>query len=202
MANVAMAGFHPESRGGLTPEMVRKRVLTNNTTGIFKGDCVDQATGGDIIAAASTSAAIYSVQWGGASYIGANGDRLDRVHLPAATLYTSTGVDPGNASYVFCVANTQEQVFNATVNAAIALTDLNLNYLIVLGAGSTTSGFSGHKLDATSRAVTANTGPFRVTDFVLGDAKSDPDAADAKVRCMINMGRREPALLTVGSLGT
>lgn len=200
MANVALAGFQPESRGGLTPEMVRKRVLTNNTTAIFKGDALDAPNTGDVIVTATTNAAIYSVQWGGASYI-SGGDRLERKHLPATTTYTSTGVDPFNASYVYCVANMDEQVFQASVDAAIALTDLNLNYLMTLGTGSTTTGLSGHLLTATSRATTA-TFPWRVTDFVVGDPKSDVDAANCKVRCLANAGRREPALEIGGSLGT
>lgn len=200
MANVALQGFQPESRGGLTAELVRKRVLTNNTTAIFKGDALDMATGGDVIVTATTNAAIFSVQWGGASYV-SGADRLERKHLPAATLYTSTGVDPANASYVFCVANMNSQVFTASVDAAIALTDLNLNYIMTLGAGSTVSGLSGHLLTATSRATTA-TFPWRVMDFVLGDPKSDPDAANCKVRCMANAGRREPSLEIGGSLGT
>lgn len=200
MANVALAGFQPESRGGMTTELIRKRVLTNNTTAIFKGDALDGATTGDVIVTATTNAAIYSVQWGGASYM-SSGDRVERVFLPATTLYTSSGIDPVNASYVYCVANLQSQVFQASVDAAIALTDLNLNYIMTLGTGSTTSGLSGHLLTATSRATTA-TFPWRVTDFVIGDPRSDPDAANCKVRCMANAGRREPALEIGGSLGT
>lgn len=200
MANVQMAGFHPHTRGGATPELVRKRVLTNNTTAIFKGDALDLQTGGDVIVTATTNAAIYSVQWGGASYM-SGGDRLERKHLPAATLYTSSGVDPVNASYVYCVKHMQSQEFLATCDEALALTDLNLNYVMVLGAGSTTSGWSGHEIDATGKATTA-TFPWRIVDFLLGDPKSDPDAADAKVVCYANAGRREPALEIGGSLGT
>jgi hypothetical protein len=37
---------------------------------------------------------------------------------------------------------------------------------------------------------------------VVGDPRSDPDAANCKVRCMANAGRREPALEIGGSLGT
>lgn len=199
MANVQLPGFIPESRGGMTPEMVRKRVLTNNTTAIFKGDALDSTGSGEIVVNATTNGDIYSVQWGGASYI-SGGDRIERKHLPATTLYTSTGVDPANASYVYCVANLQSQVFNATVDEAIALTDMGLNYVMVLGTGNTTSGLSGHELDATSRNTTA-TFPWRVLEFVIGDPKSDPDAADAKVRCMINAGIREPALEPGGSAG-
>jgi hypothetical protein len=200
MANVALPGFIPESRGGMTCEMVRKRVLTNNTTAIFKGDALDAQTGGDVIVTATTNAAIYSVQWGGASYFVGN-DRLERRYLPAATLYTSSGVDPVNASYVYCVANMHSQVFRASVDAAIALTDLNLNYVMTLGTGSTTTGLSGHLLTATSRNTTA-TLPWRGLDFVLGDPKVDPDAANCQLRVMANAGRREPALEIGGSLGT
>lgn len=199
MANVQLAGFQPESRGGLTCELVRKRVLTNNTTAIFKGDALDSTGSGEIIVNATTNGDIYSVQWGGASYV-SGGDRIERVYLPATTLYTSSGVDPANASYVYCVANNSTQVYLATVDEAIALTDMGLNYVMVLGTGSTTSGLSGHELDATGRAVTA-TFPWRVLEFVTGDPKSDVDAADAKVRCMINAGIREPALEPGGSLG-
>ena len=200
MANVQVAGFQPESRGGMTCELVRKRVLTNNTTAIFRGDALDQVATGDVIVTATTNAAIVSVQWGGASYM-SGGDRVERIYLPATTLYTSSGVDPANASYVYAVANMQSQVFVASVDEAIALTDLGLNYVMVLGTGSTTSGLSAHELDATGRATTA-TFPWRVMDFVLGDPRSDVDAADAKVRIMANAGRREPALEIGGSLGT
>jgi hypothetical protein len=200
MANTQVAGFQPLMKGSQTPELVRKRVLTNNTTAIFKGDALDTTTTGDVFVTATTNAAIYSVQWGGASYISGS-DRIERKHLPAATLYTSTGIDPANASYVYCVDDMVNTKFLASVDEAIALLDLNVNYVMVLGTGSTTSGLSGHELDATGRAVTA-TFPWRVTDFVLGDPKSDPDAADAKVVCMANAGRREPALEIGGSLGT
>lgn len=200
MANVQVAGFQPNTRGGATPEMVRKRVLTNNTTAIFKGDCCDDSGTGAVIVTATTNAAIYSVMWGGASYMSGQ-ERLERKHLPAATLYTSSGVDPINASYVYVIKHMQTQDFVASIDEAVALTDLNLNYVIVLGTGSTSSGLSAHELDATGKATTA-TFPWRVTDFVLGDPKSDPDLADARVICMANAGRREPALEIGGSLGT
>jgi len=200
MANVQVAGFHPISKGSQTVELVRKRVLTNNTTAIFKGDALDSTTAGDVIVTANTNTDIYSVQWGGASYL-SNGDRIERKYLPATTLYTSSGVDPANASYVYCVDDMVSTKFKASVDEAIALTDLGINYQMVLGAGSTTSGWSGHELDATSRNTTA-TLPWRVLDFVIGDPKSDVDAADAHVVCIANAGNREPALEPGGSLGT
>lgn len=200
MANVQIAGFHPISKGGLTVECERLRVLTNNTTAIFKGDACDQQTGGDTIVTATTNAALSTVQWGGASYMSGS-ERLERKHLPAATLYTSTTVDPANASYVFCVKDMVNTEFKASVDEAIAVTDLGLNYVMVLGAGSTASGWSAHELDATGRATTA-TFPWRVNNFVLGDPKSDVDTADAWVICKANATRRDPAIEIGGSLGT
>lgn len=200
MANVQVAGFQPVSKGAQTVELVRKRVLTNNTTAIFKGDALDSTSSGDVIVTATADGEVYSVQWGGASYMSGN-DRIERKYLPAATLYTSSGVDPVNASYVYAVDDMVNTKFKASVDEAIALTDLGINYQMVLGTGSTTSGLSGHELDATSRGTTA-THPWRVVDFVIGDPKSDEDAADAHVICVANAGRREPALEPGGSLGT
>lgn len=202
MANIAMNGFHPVMKGAQTPELVKKRVLTNNTTAIFKGDCVIDQTGGDVIVTAATNTSIYSVQWGGASYIGATGDRVERRYLPAATLYTSTGVDPQNASYVFCVDDMVNTKFRASIPGATVLARLGENHKIVLGAGSTSTGWSGHTLDAATPATTA-TFPWRVVDHVLGDPKMDVDSTtQVHVICMANAGNREPALEIGGSLGT
>lgn len=195
MANVQHPGFLPISRGGTTCEMVRKRVLTNNTTAIFKGDACIIISTGDVTVTASTNTAVAGVSMG-ASYV-SSGERLDRKHLPAATLYTSSGVNPDNASYVYLTSNNESQEYEASIDEAMALLDLNLNYVMVLGAGSTSTGLSGHELDATSRATTA-TLPWRVTDFII-DPKFDVDAADAHVKCRINAGMIEPALTTTGT---
>ena len=202
MANTQLPGFIPYTKGNQTVELVRKRVLTNNTTAIFKGDMVDNVTTGDVIVSASASVDNYSVQWGGASYMSGN-DRLERKYLPAATLYTSSGVDPSNASYVYIVDDMVNTKFKASVDEAIALLDLGINYQVVLGTGSTSSGLSGHELDATSRGTTA-TLPWRVIDFAPLDyvQHKDVDAADAHVVCIMNAGNRESALEPGGSLGT
>lgn len=200
MANVAIAGFHPASKGGLTTELVRKRVLTNNTTAIFKGDWLDNVTTGDVIVNASATADGYSVQWGGASYV-SGGDRLERRYLPAATLYTSTLVFPDNASFIYCVDDMVTTKFRASISAAVVLDRQGENFKVVLGAGSTTSGWSGHEVDATTPATTA-TFPWRLLDIIQGDPKSDPDAAHAACLFLCNAGNREPALEPGGSLGT
>jgi hypothetical protein len=197
MANVQVAGFQPRSKGNQTVELVRLRVLTNNTDPIAKGDALDFAATGDVIAHTTEAGEVYSVQWGGASYY-ASGSRVERNVLPAATLYTSSGVDPINASYVYGVDDMVNTKFTASIDEAVALTDRNLNFAMVLTVA--TGDTSLHELDATGKNTTA-TIPWRFLDFVLGDPTSNPDEADAKVVVLANAARREPALELSGSEG-
>lgn len=185
MANVQCPGFIPlRSRvAGANIALARKRVLTNNTTAIAMGDAVAKQATGDYIVVAAAGTTVSSVARG-ASYI-SDGQRVERKHLPAATLYTSSGAHPNNASYIYVVDDPVNTVFEASIDEAMALTDLGLNYNMVLGT-FTTSGYSGHELDATSRAVTA-TLPWRVNEFIMR-ADNDVDAADAHVECQISVG--------------
>lgn len=198
MANVAHPGFAPMKKGGATVALVRKLVLSNNTTLIAKGDALDAGTGGDVFVTATNNAAFYSVQWGGASFV-LNSERVERISLPAATTYTGTAVNNTLASFVYCVEDMQATRFRASVDLAILLTDLNNNYNMNLNA--TTSSYSQHELASASHGTTA-TLPWRVLDFIVGDPKVDPTAAHAHVVCAQNAGRREPAIAIGGQLGT
>ncbi len=190
MANVAHPGFAPVKRtDGSQVTYQRKRVLTNNTTQICLNDACITTSAGDVTVQATGTTFTGGVS-GGASYLDANSQRVMAKSLPAATLYTSTLVDPYNASYVFLTEGNEGNVFRASVDAAIGLTNLNINHAITLTAG--TNGISGHELTASGAAVTA-TIPWRVTDFVMS-ADSDPDAAHAHVYCRINAGMIEPAI--------
>jgi hypothetical protein len=193
MANTKVKGLQPyRMMSGGTFAYKRARVLTNNTPAIFMFDSVIPVTTGDWTVVAVGTTYVGNVAMG-AVYTDATGIRMDRKYLPAATLYTSSGVAPENASYIYIVDDVVRAEFLGSVDEAIALTDLNLNYAVVLGTGSTVSGLSGQELDATGRAVTA-TIPIRVTDFVIGSPMSDPDAADAHVICQINVNQTIPAL--------
>jgi hypothetical protein len=192
MANARKLGFTPTRvSGGGTVTFRKARVLTNNTLAINFGDAVKSAATGDIVACASGTdeqLLLASVAQG-ATYVRADGARIEAKGLPAATLYTSTGAWPDNASYVYVVDNATMVEFEANVaNSAIALTDLNLNYPIVLTASTTL--FSKHELNATGRAVTS-TFPFRVREFVQRP-DNDISLVDCKVLCMINAGQTEP----------
>ena len=198
MANVQHPGFAPVCNiGGGFVTYRRGRVLTNNSTIIALNDALKMASTGDYLVASATNTAIASVS-GGVSYLDANSQRTGGKHLPAATLYTSSGVDPYNASYVFMVEDMVNTKFRASVDEAIALLDLNINYQMVLGASA--NGISGHELDAPSRDTTA-TLPWRVSEFVFA-ADIDPAAADAHVFCFANAGMMTPALEVGGSIGT
>ena len=198
MANTAINGFQPYAvKGGGSITLRRGRVLTNNTTAIFLYDAVVRAAGGDyVVASTGTTATEGSSQ--GCVYTDAAGTRREAKYLPAATLYTSSGVAPDNASYIYLVDNLVNTAFTASVSTAIALTDLNMNFAMTLSAGSTTTGLSGHFLTATGKAVTA-TLPWRLENFVIGSPISDPDAANAAVIVYANTTFDEPAL--TASLG-
>lgn len=192
MANIQVAGFQPNRViGGGSISERRIRVLTNNTTAIFLYDALKLQSGGDAAVASATNTANATVAMG-AVYTDTSGVRRESKFLPAATLYTSSGVLPENASFVVAVENELLTEFKASIDEAIALTGLGVNYVQVLGAGSTTTGLSGHELDATGATTTA-TFPWRVTEFVLS-TESDPDAADAHVWCRLNRSLSAPAL--------
>lgn len=196
MANARRLGFRPSRvSGGGTVTYRKHRVLTNNTLAIGYRDAIKFAATGDVVAAAAGADELI-LQGGvamGAIYTDASGVRRESKALPAATLYTSTAIEPENASYVYLVDNCVNVEFeNNVANSAIALTDLNLNYGVVLTTYNTTTLLSRHELNATGRAVTA-TIPWRVTEFVRR-ADNDISLVDCKVLCRLNAGQQEPAL--------
>jgi len=196
MANAQHPGFLPMSFGtGGTVSYVRRRVLTNNTTEIALQDAVNADTNGNIlgISAGAQATAVDSVAMG-ASYVNTSGERVGAKSLPAATLYTSSGIAPENASYVFCVENAPLVKYRASVDDAIVLADLRANCSVM--AAAAVSGISRHEIDSSTKNNTA-TLPIRLLDFVYGP-ENDVDAADAHVICTINVGVTEPALTTTG----
>lgn len=192
MANIAQPGFRPiRGTNGVRISYSRRRVLSNNTNPISQYDAVVIDSAGDTIRATVVTTAVASSACG-VSYVDSRDGRKGAKDLPAATTYTGTIVDPINSSYVFIVENPVNVDFKASVAvSAIALTDLDLNYAMVLGAPS--NGYSGHTLTATGRAVTA-TLPWRVKEFYFDDTSNDPDLINTAVYCTVNAGMIEPAL--------
>jgi len=194
MANVRRLGFIASRVSGGDSITYRKgRVLSGQTLGIFYGDAVKAAAGGDWVAAASGTdeqLLIGSVAYG-ATFIDASNRRIESKFLPANTTYTGSDFEPELASYIYVVDNVTMVEFETNVaNRAIALTDLNMNYTQVITTGSTTTGLSAHELNATGRAVTS-TFPWRVREPVRR-ADNDLSLVDCKVICMVNAGQVEP----------
>ena len=99
------------------------------------------------------------------------------VFLPASTTYSGTAFDyygETDNSFIYVVSDVFGARFEAQYVAAAtpALTDITRNADISLGAGSTTTGVSGHLLNS---IATTQTFPFAVTDIkrnVLNDVTS------------------------------
>jgi len=190
MANITYPGFQPYRRsGGLRIGYRRARVLTNNTLAIGLNDAVIIDTNGDTLRASTTTTAVSSVS-GGASFVDTNGVRVGAKSLPAATLYTSTGNTPDNASFVFVVDNSLEVDYVATIIGSPTRGSMNKNVPFVAGAPS--NGLSTQTLTLTGVNTTA-TLPFRIQDFYEA-ADNDQDVANPRVICKINAGMWEPAL--------
>ena len=193
MANVRRLGFIPTRvSGGGTLTYRKGRVLSGQTLGIFYGDVCEITSSGDWVAkpTGNEQTMLGSVAQG-ATFIDASNKRIESKFLPANTTYSGTSFEPELGSYIYVIDNVTMVEFEANVaNSAIALTDLNLNYPIVLTAGSTTTGLSAHELNATGRATTS-TFPFRVREPVRR-ADNDLSLVDCKVICMVNAGQTEP----------
>lgn len=196
MANTQHPGFFPMAYGtGGQVSYVRRRVLTNNSNPIGLQDLVNADTNGNIlgISAGAQATAVDTCAMG-VSYVDTTGARIGSKNLPAATLYTSSGVMPENATYLMCVENAPLVKFRASVDDAIVLADLRANCSII--GATPVNGISAQEIDSSTKNSTA-TLPVRLLEFV-DSPDSDPDAADAHVICTINAGFTEPALTTTG----
>lgn len=194
MANTAVTGFIPSRviGGGPITYRTRMRVLTNNTTAIFLYDALKVTSAGDYLVASATNTAVASVS-AGVTYIDTAGVRREAKYLPAATLYTSSGVQPYNATYLTVVDNEVQTEFRCSFTTVLTQTNDNNTFQMVLGAGSTVTGLSGHTLDSASVGTTS-TFPWRVKDFIRDSSETDPDLANAHVYAQINRSLTEPAL--------
>lgn len=190
MANVQRPGFLPAQTAG-TDFTFTRFPAGSAASAIRKGDAVTWATAAMALSAsAATAVAGASL---GASYKNADGERYDSPTLPSTT-FSGTDVFAEDRNWIY-LPDDVNTVYVASCDEAIAWTDVNLNYQMVLG--STTSVYSDHELDATSRGTTA-TLPWRVTGFV-DTPSSDADAADAAVYCKVNAGFNSPALTVTGT---
>jgi hypothetical protein len=197
MANTQVAGFIPARQtGGGNISYVRRSATSNNTDEIATNDAVKADSGGNILGlgTSSTHATAVDGVCGGVSYIDATQGRIQAKRLPAATTYTGTAYGNENATFVFVTENALNTQFIASIDSAMALTNLRNSFEIVLGAA--VNGYSVQELKGSTSAVTA-TLPFRLIESVLaGD--NDISIADARHYVMINDGQTEPGFAELG----
>jgi hypothetical protein len=193
--NLSRTGFHPLGNAGSTStQQTRRRVASNNSTAIFRGDCMVYSAAG-VIGLATAGSGVTFVSQGASYYDSTIGGRRENPYLPASTTYASTSFDDHgetDESFVYVQADPVNTRFLAQFSASTpALTDLTKNANFAAGAGgSTTTGVSSHTLDQTSLGTSASL-DFRITDLwrnVLGD----PTQTNAHVIVQINVGLVPP----------
>lgn len=199
----SFTGFHPWMNiGGTSVQTVRRRVASNNATAIFWGDCCKRTAAG-VWGLATAGAGVSAVAQGASFQDTTINGRREQPFLPAATTYTSTAFDDyGNTdeSFLYLTADPVNTRFQAQYSAStVALTDITKNANFVAGAGSTTTGISGHAIDQTTLATTANL-DFNIDDFKHNVLSDPAQTALAKVIVRINTGL-VPPFNAAGTLG-
>lgn len=200
----SFTGFHPwGNAGSASTQLSRRRVASNNGTAIFKGDAVKYTAAG-VIGLAAATGGFSSVAQGADYFDSTINGRRSNPYLPASTTYSGTVFDDyGNTdeSYIFMVLDPVNTRFQGQYSAGtVATTDITKNADIVLGAGSTVNGISGHTIDQTTLNTTA-TLAVRIQDLKRNVLNDPTQTALAKVIFQINVGLVPPFTGTSGAAG-
>lgn len=188
MANASLTGFWPvHNQGATATQTKRVRIASNNGTAIFLGDCLTRTAAG-VWGLASAGAGVSGVSQG-ASYQN-TGDlvRKEAQYLPASTTYTSTAFDDHgetDESFVYITADPLNVRYRAQIKATTtpALADMTGTANFSAGAGSTTTGISGHLLDTIGTTAARD---FAIMDF-WHSVSNDPTLVNAKYIVQINI---------------
>lgn len=188
MANASRTGFWPvHNQGATATQEKRVRVASNNGTAIFLGDCVTRTAAG-VWGLATPGSGVSGISQGASYYDPGQLVRKEGPYLPASTTYSSTAFDmygETDQSFLRITADPLNVRYECQAKAATtgALTDTTKNANFSAGAGSTTTGISGHLLD--TLATTA------ALDFAVMDVKrnvlNDPTAVNFKFIVQINI---------------
>jgi hypothetical protein len=201
MANLTRGGFWPEHNQGATATQTKRvRVVSNNGTAIFLGDCVTRTAAG-VWGLATAGAGVSGVSQGASYYDPGQLVRKESTFLPANTTYSSTAFDTygeTDQSFIYVVADPLNVRYVAERNAgAASLADLTLNANFIANAGSTTTGLSGHKINDVGLANTAGL-DFAIMDF-KHNVLNDMTLAAGDYVVQINVTKVPPA--SAGAVG-
>jgi len=187
MANAARTGFWPVADAISTSiQTKRVRIASNNGTAIFWGDCLARTAAG-VWGLATAGGGVSSVSQGGSIFDSTQLVRKEVVFIPASTTYSGTAFDmygETDNSFLYIVSDYQGARFECQAKASTtgALTDVTKNANFSAGAGSTTTGISGHLLDTLG---TSNASDFAVMD-IKRNVFNDPTSVNFKFIVQIN----------------
>lgn len=168
MSNDVVAfGFKPYSKIW----SIKYLPISASNSAIFENDLIQRNTSGVAEQATATSTTIAGTSL---LYVPANAGAL-------------TSFD---AKIAYCPASPMQEFVCVMDDASVsALTDFDLNYDIVVGSGSTVTGLSAMKIDASTKAATA-TLPIKLIRLADGyfnqDGTENALGSHAKVICKIN----------------
>lgn len=194
MANASLTGLWPWANAGSTStQLMRRRAASNNGTAFFFGDC-GKYTAAGVVGLATAGGGVSTVFQGAEFFDSTINGRRFSPSLPVSTTYSGTLFDDyGNTdeTFMLCVVDPVNTRFQAQYSASTpATTDLTKNANLLASAGSATTLISGHVLDQSTLATTANL-DFRIQDLKR-NVLNDPTATGAKVIVQINTGLVPP----------
>lgn len=193
--NPSQTGYRPYMRANETvTKSIRRRVASANGTAMFKFDCM-RVTAAGVWGLAAAGTGFNGVSQGASYWDATINGRRENTYLPVSTSYTSTAFDyhgDTDQSFVYITDDAVQTEFVCQYSASTpALTDLTKNANIVAGAGSTTTGNSGHTLDQTTLATTADL-DVNIVNFLQNPNNDVTQTALAKVIVRINTGLVPP----------
>ena len=165
MANVnAPFGFRPYRGTGSAPTFAlsTRRIASNNTTAIFKGDAVIPLTTGYIAQATASTVRVEGIFWG-CKYTSISQKRtVWSDYWPGADAVTDSIeayiIDDPNMQFIV-------QSSDSTGTAAITFANIGEYINIAVGTGNTATGLSGMTVDQDTLGTTV-TLPFRIVGLV------------------------------------
>jgi hypothetical protein len=144
---------------------------------LFRGDLVKVVAAGGIEAAAADDGVLVCGVFWGCSYVDANGDRKQSDFIPATkTGFTDIKLD------VYDDPDIIFEIQGDGVGGAAAEADRFATANHIAGAGSTTTGISGHELDTSDIGTGLQ---FRILERVLPPRYNPNDWAVANVKLQV-----------------
>lgn len=164
MPNVqAPFGFSPIGRiPGMTPNFAPsvRRIASNNSTAIYKGDPVTSLSTGYITRSTAGTTQIAGIFWGCKYYSTSQRRTVWSNYWPGSD---ATG---DIEAYVIDDPDARFVVQAGGSTTPIGFADINANANFALGTGNAATGLSGAFLDQTSINPATTTLPFRIIDIV------------------------------------